>query len=55
MSLLHPFEQRGKGLRARWVVTVFLGILVVSLFRAQVLRSEDWALRSESNRLRQLV
>ncbi|MGI9625194.1 MAG: penicillin-binding protein 2 [Longimicrobiales bacterium] len=55
MRLYKPHEQRGRALRARGVVAVFLGILVMSLFRAQILRSEDWVLQSESNRLRSLT
>lgn len=55
MSLYAPSIARRKAVRARFVVGAFLGILLVSLFRAQVLRSEDWALQSESNRLRSLT
>lgn len=55
MSLYAPAEQRGKAFRARLVVAAFIGILVVGLFRAQILRSEDWVLQSESNRLRSLT
>ena len=55
MTLYAPSIARRKAVRARFVVGAFLGILLVSLFRAQVLRSEDWALQSESNRLRSLT
>jgi len=36
------------------VVAVLMGILLLAFFRAQVLRSEDWALQSDFNRLRPL-
>ena len=55
MNLYAPSKQRSKAIKARFVVTVFIGILTLSLFRAQVLRSEDWVLQSESNRLRSLT
>ncbi|MDH3223474.1 MAG: penicillin-binding transpeptidase domain-containing protein, partial [Gemmatimonadota bacterium] len=55
MTLYAPTVARRKAVRARFLVSVVLGILLVSLFRAQVLRSQDWALQSESNRLRSLV
>jgi len=41
--------------RARIVVMAMLGVLVAVLFRAQVLRSSDWLLQSQSNRLRALT
>lgn len=41
--------------RARVVVVVLLGVLVAVLFRFQVLRSSDWLLESQSNRLRPLT
>ncbi|MYA10918.1 MAG: penicillin-binding protein 2 [Gemmatimonadetes bacterium] len=50
-------QQRQKALakRARVVVFALLGLLVAAFFRAQVSRSSDWLLRSESNRLRSLT
>lgn len=47
-------ERRARGRGARAVVTLLLGLLAAAFFRAQVLRSNAWALRSESNRLRPL-
>lgn len=49
-----PLERRVRARGARAVVAVLLGILGLAFFRAQVLRSSTWALRSESNRLRPL-
>jgi len=43
-----------RGRVARFVVLSLLGVLVAAFFRAQVLGRNDWALRSESNRLRTL-
>jgi len=50
----HPLERlsRAKGMNA--IVAVFMGMLIVAFFRVQVVGSDSWELRSESNRLRQL-
>jgi penicillin-binding protein 2 len=36
------------------IVVLFMGLLAAAFFRVQVLRSNTWELRAESNRLRQL-
>ncbi|MFO8173259.1 MAG: penicillin-binding protein 2 [Longimicrobiales bacterium] len=54
MRLDHPLARRSRARGGYLLVAVLMGILILSFFRAQVLRSEDWALRSESNRLRPL-
>lgn len=54
MNLDHPIARRQRGKGGRIVVALLMGTLVLAFFRAQVLRSEDWALQSESNRLRPL-
>ena len=41
--------------RARVVVVALLGVLIAVLFRFQVLKSSDWLLESQSNRLRPLT
>ena len=50
-------QQRQKSLatNARVVVFALIALLVGAFFRAQVSRSSDWLLRSESNRLRSLT
>lgn len=55
MTLLSPPRARSLAVRARVGVFALLGILVAVLFRAQVLRSSDWLLRSQSNRLKTLT
>ena len=55
MTVLNPQALRRAALRARIVVVALLGVLVAVLFRAQVLRSSDWLLQSQSNRLRALT
>ena len=54
MRHFHPLERRRRARGAMVVIAVLLGGLLVAFFRAQVLRSDTWALRSESNRLRPL-
>ncbi len=54
MRLDHPISRRNRARGAYLVVGILMGILLLSFFRAQVLRSDDWALQSESNRLRPL-
>lgn len=50
-----PRQARVLAIRARIVVIALLGVLIAVLFRAQVLRSSDWLLQSQSNRLRTLT
>ncbi|MCY4574013.1 MAG: penicillin-binding protein 2 [Gemmatimonadetes bacterium] len=50
-----PERQKALANRARVVVFALIGLLVGAFFRAQVSRSSDWLLRSESNRLRSLT
>ena len=54
MRLDHPIARRKRGRGGQIVVAVLMGTLVLAFFRAQVLRSDDWRLQSESNRLRPL-
>ncbi len=51
----HPLARRKRARGARLVAGLVLGVLGLAFFRAQVLRSSTWALRSDSNRLRPLV
>ncbi len=51
----NPRLARELAVRARVVVVVLLGVLLSVLFRFQVLRSSDWLLESQSNRLRPLT
>ena len=55
MTPRNPQAVRVLAVRARVVVVVLLGVLVAVLFRFQVLRSSDWLLESQSNRLRPLT
>ncbi len=55
MTPRNPQQVRVLAVRARVVVVVLLGVLVAVLFRFQVLRSSDWLLESQSNRLRPLT
>lgn len=50
-----PQRQKVLATQARVVVFALVGLLVAAFFRAQVSRSSDWLLRSESNRLRSLT
>ena len=50
-----PQRQKALATRARVVVFALVGLLVGAFFRAQVSRSSDWLLQSESNRLRSLT
>ena len=54
MKLYHPHvrRQRAKGLYL--TLALLMGVLTVTFFRLQVLRSDTWELRAESNRIRQL-
>lgn len=55
MKAYHPQKQKALATRARVAVFVLLGLLIGVFFRAQVSRSSDWLLQSESNRLRSLT
>ena len=55
MTPRNPRQVRVLAVRARIVVVALLGVLIAVLFRAQVLRSSDWLLQSQSNRLRALT
>ncbi|MFH1765299.1 MAG: penicillin-binding protein 2 [Gemmatimonadota bacterium] len=54
MRLDHPASRQSRAQGGVLVVAVLMGVLGIAFFRAQVLRSSDWVLRAESNRLRQL-
>jgi penicillin-binding protein 2 len=54
VNLEHPIARRQRGRGGVIVVAFLMGILTLAFFRAQVLRSDDWILQSESNRLRPL-
>jgi len=54
MRVVHPHSRRRRATRALGVMAVVLGSLALQFFRVQMLRSNDYMLRSESNRLRPL-
>ena len=54
MKLHHPLARRRRAQGAYLVVALFMGTLLAAFFRVQVVRSDAWELRAESNRLRQL-
>jgi penicillin-binding protein 2 len=54
MKEVHPSVKRRQAQAATAVVALLLGILVISFFRAQVVRGSTWTLQSDSNRLRVL-
>lgn len=54
MRLDHPIARGKRARGANLVVALLMGALILSFFRAQVLRSDDWALQSDFNRLRPL-
>lgn len=55
MTSRSPPRIRLLALRARVGVVFLLAVLAAVLFRAQVLRSSDWLLRAQSNRLKTLT
>ena len=55
MKPYHPNDRRLMGTVVRGVLLLVLGVLLISFFRAQVVRGPAWALQSESNRLRVLA
>ena len=54
MRLDHPISRRSRATGGMLAVAALMGLLGVAFFRAQVLRSTDWELQADSNRLRQL-
>jgi penicillin-binding protein 2 len=50
----HPHQKRSQARGALVVLAVLFGVLILSFFRAQVVRGSSWALQSDSNRLRVL-
>ncbi|MFC1575036.1 penicillin-binding protein 2 [Gemmatimonadota bacterium] len=54
MRLDHPISRRKRARGGTLVMVALMGTLILAFFRAQVLRSSDWTLKSESNRLRAL-
>ena len=54
MNVHHPHARRRRALGAYGVIAVLCGILLAAFFRIQVVRSDAWELRAESNRIRQL-
>ncbi len=54
MHTTHPHAMRRRARGATIIIAAVIGALVATFFRAQILRSDTWSLRSESNRLRPL-
>ena len=54
MNLYHPHSRRQRARGLYLIIVILMGILTVAFFRLQVLRSNTWELRAESNRIRQL-
>ena len=52
MNWHHPHSVARRGAACRWIVFTVFGVLLVAFFRAQVLHSSRYALKSEENRLR---
>lgn len=50
----HPNAVARRARVAMTLIGVVLGVLVVAFFRTQVIRNQQWALRSEENRLREV-
>src|SRR5690606_14246917 len=50
----HPHSKRVRAHVAYAVLAVIMGVLVAGFFRVQVLRSNSWELRAESNRIRRV-
>ncbi len=55
MKAPHPNQRRQRARIASLVLILFMGLLAVAFFRAQVVRGTAWALQSDSNRLRVLT
>ena len=54
MRLVHAHSRRRRATGALAIIAVVLGALALQFFRVQLLRTNDYMLRSESNRLRPL-
>ena len=54
MKVHHPHARRRRAQGAYIVIALFMVALIIPFFRLQVLRSDTWELRAESNRIRQL-
>jgi len=54
MSIHLPHERQRRALGAYVILAIVMGTLVASFFRIQVLRSSQWELRANANRIRQL-
>ncbi len=54
MKTAHPNQRRSRARGAAVILAVLMGVLIISFFRAQVVRGTAWALQSDSNRLRVL-
>lgn len=52
MKVTHPHRRSQQSYGAHVVIAVVMGLLALQFFRVQVLRSENYKLQSESNRLR---
>ncbi|MDE3172265.1 MAG: penicillin-binding protein 2 [Gemmatimonadota bacterium] len=50
----HPNEVARRARIATWVLGGALGVLVTAFFRTQIIRNQEWSLRSEENRLREV-
>jgi penicillin-binding protein 2 len=54
MRVIHPHDRRRRATGALRVIAIVLSALALQFFRVQILQSNDYMLRSESNRLRPL-
>jgi penicillin-binding protein 2 len=52
VSPFHPTSRRRRGLLSTLVIVLSLGLIGSAFYRAQVIRSADYTLRSDDNRLR---
>ncbi len=50
----HPNEVARRARVATWVIGGALGVLVMAFFRTQIISNQEWSLRSEENRLREV-
>jgi penicillin-binding protein 2 len=50
----HPNDVARRARAALWIVGAALGVLVTAFFRTQIIRNQEWSLRSEENRLREV-
>ncbi|HET7631022.1 MAG TPA: penicillin-binding protein 2 [Gemmatimonadaceae bacterium] len=50
----HPNEVARRGRALLTIIGLALAVLVVAFFRTQVIRNQQWSLRSEENRLREV-